>query len=186
MLGTLFFTFTLVLASRLARSRTLPVVIAIGGVVLQLAAIAVGDVGLAILQPQPPDLGEALADPTSPIAVAHEIARRNGTAPGRGYMVRVFPILPALLLTLFDARRRPLTAGIAFGLGLYAVNAVMFLRSPAFAHVHPDPVDALLAVVVTVAAAALSTRAAMAFEVRLSGSVADPRLTAAVPVTRRA
>ena len=185
MLGTLFFTFTLVLASRLARSRTLPVVIGIGGVVLQLTAIGVGDIGLAIIQPQP-DLGEALSDPTSPIAVAHEIARRNGTPPGRGYMVRVFPILPALLLTLFDARRRPFPAGIAFGLGLYAVNTVMFLRSPAFVHVHPDPLDAVLAVVVTVAAAAVATVAALAFEARLTGSAVDPRLTTAVPVTRGA
>jgi hypothetical protein len=185
MLGTLFFAFTLVLASRLARSRTVPVVIAVGGVVLQLTAIAVGDVGLAILQPKP-DLGEALADPTSPIAVAHEIALRNGTAPGRGYMVRVFPILPALLLALFDARRRPFTAGIAFGLGLHAVNAVMFLRSPAFVHVHPDPLDALLALVVTVAAGVVATMAALAFEARLSGPAIDPRLTVAVPVTRSA
>ena len=185
MLGTLFFTFTLVLTSRLTRSRTVPVVIGIGGVVLQLTAIGVGDVGLAILQPQP-DLGEALADPTSPIAVAHAIARRNGTPPGRGYMVRVFPILPALLLTLVDARRRPFTAGIAFGIGLHAVNAVMFLRSPAFTHVHPDPLDAVLALGLTVAAGALSTAAALAFEARLSGSAVDPRLSAAVPVTRRA
>ena len=182
-LGALFFTFTLVLAARLARSRTLPVVIAIGGVVLQLTAIAVGDVGLAILQPQP-DLGEALAEPTSPIAVAHEIARRNGTTPGRGYMVRVFPILPALLLAVVDARRRPQGAGIAFGLGLFVVNAVMFMRSPAFAHVHPDPLDALLAVVVTVLAAALSTVAATAFAARLTGSEADRRLVTVVPVTR--
>jgi hypothetical protein len=178
-LGTLFFTFTLVLVARLAQSRTLPVLIAVGGIVLQLTAIAIGDIGFAILQPTP-DLGEALAEPTSPIAVAHAIAARNGTPPGRGYMVRVFPVLPALLLTLVDPRRRALAAGLAFGLGLYVVNGVMFLRSPAFAHVHPDPIDALVAVVVTAVTALLSTLAATACEARFARG--GTRRTAAAPV----
>ena len=181
-LGTLFFTFTLVLSARLSGSRTLPVIIAVGGIVLQLSAIAVGDIGLAILQPTA-DLGNALSEPTSPIAVAHQIAQRNGTTPGRGYLVRVFPVLPALLLALVDPRRRPLAAGVAFGLGLYAVNWVMFGRSPAFAHVHPDPIDALVALVVTAIVAMVSTMAATAFEARLTGSDAEPRIaTAAVPI----
>jgi len=181
-LGTLFFTFTLVLSARLSGSRTLPVIIAVGGIVLQLSAIAVGDIGLAILQPTA-DLGNALSEPTSPIAVAHQIAQRNGTTPGRGYLVRVFPVLPALLLALVDPRRRPLAAGLAFGLGLYAVNWVMFVRSPAFAHVHPDPIDALVALVVTAIVAMVSTMAATAFEARLTGSDPEPRIaTAAVPI----
>jgi hypothetical protein len=62
----------------------------------------------------------------------------------------------------------------------------MFLRSPAFVHVHPDPLDALLALVVTVAAGVVATMAALAFEARLSGPAIDPRLTVAAPVTRSA
>jgi len=184
MLGALFFTFTLLLTSRLARSRAVPLVVGIGGVVLQLAAIGVGDVGMAILQPTP-DLGDALSDPASPIAVAHEIARRNGATPGRGFTTRLLPVVPALLMVLFDARRRPLLAGIACGLGLYAVNAFMLLRSPAFAHVHPDALDALVALAVTTMAAALSTLAALAFERRVSTAARDTRLPSApLPVTR--
>jgi hypothetical protein len=183
-LGSLFFTFALVLTSRLAASRSLPVLLAAGGVVLQLSAIAVGDVGMAILQPRP-DLGEALAEPTSPIAVAHAIANRNGATPGRGFTVRLFPLVPAVLMALVDARRRPLAAGVAFGLGLYAVNAVMFLRSPAFAHVHPDGVDAAIGMAATVIAAVLSTLAATAFERRVAGASAGRRLSPrVVPATR--
>jgi hypothetical protein len=182
-LGALFFTCSLVLASRLACSRTMPALVAVAAVGLQLAVIAVGDVGFAVLQPEPA-LGEAVADPTSPIGVAHAIARRNGATPGRGFTVRLFPVLPAILLALIDARRRPLAAGLAFGLGLFVVNGVMFLRSPAFAHVHPDPVDAVVAVVITALAATVSTLAALKFETHLAGIAPDPRVAArAVPVT---
>jgi hypothetical protein len=185
-LGALFFTFALVLTARLARSRTVPVVVAVLGVGLQLSVIAVGDLGFAILKPEPA-LGDALAEPTAPIAVAHEIARRNGTTPGRGFTVRLFPLLPALVMALIDARRRPLAAGLGFGLGLFVVNAVMFMRSPAFAHVHPDLLDAAVALVVTALAALASARAATAFEARLAGVVPDPLVApAAVPVTRGA
>jgi hypothetical protein len=186
MLGALFFAFTLVLAARLARSRAMPAAIAAGAVVLHLGAIAVGDAGMAVLQPEPA-LGEALADPTSPIAVAHEIARRSGVTPGRGFTVRMFPLLPALVIALVDARRRPRGAGLAFGLTLFAVNGVMFLRSPAFTHVRPDLLEAAVAAVATILAAAASTGAAMAFERRLAGTAPDERLpTGAVPAPRRA
>src|SRR5438093_1115583 len=130
-LGALFFTFAFVLTSRLAASRTIPVVLAVGGLALQLSAIGVGDLGMAILQPQPA-LGDALSEPTSPIAIAHEIARRHGATPGRGFTVRLFPILPAIVMAIIDARRRPIAAGLGFGLGLFVVNGVMFMRSPAF------------------------------------------------------
>jgi hypothetical protein len=63
----------------------------------------------------------------------------------------------------------------------------MFLRSPAFTHVHPDPVDALVAVVVTTLVALVSTVAATAFESRLAGGVLDASGAAhPVPVTRGA
>jgi hypothetical protein len=186
MLGTLFFSFTLVLVARLAASRAMPVAVAVGGIALQLSAIAVGDAGFAILQPEPA-LGGALADPTSPIAVAHQIALRSGGTPGRGYVVRVFPVLPAVLIALLDARRRPLASGIAFGLGLFVVNAVMFLRSPAFAHVHPDALDAVVTLLVTVLAAAVATRAALAFERRVTTPGPQARLAPDVlPATRGA
>ena len=186
-LSALFFTFTLVLASRLAWSRGMALAVVVLGVVLQLVVIAVGDVGMAVLQPVS-SIAEAIAeDPTSPIAVAHEIARRNGTTPGRSFAVRMFPLLPAALLVLADPRRRPFAAGLAFGAGLYVVNAVMFLRAPAFAHVHPDLVDALIAAVLTALAAWVAVLAATAFESRVMGGRSDdPVVPSGVLLTRGA
>jgi len=182
-LGGLFFTFSLVMAARLSASRLMPLAVAVAGVLLHLSVIVIGDVGMAVLKPEP-GIAEALAaDPASPIAVAHEIARRNGVAPGRGYMVRLFPLLPALALVLIDARRRAVAAGLTFGLVIYVVNAVMLMRSPAFSHVHPDGVDALAAVVLTVLAAVAGTVAALAFERRLIDGGAAARIA---PVPARA
>ena len=175
LLGGLFFTFTLVFAARYSGSRLMPLVIVLGGVAMQLIVIGVGDVGLAVLQPQPAVADAIAGDPGSPIAVAHEIARRNGTTPGRGFTVRLFPVVPALLLSLVDARRRPLAAGLAFGIGLYLVSGAMFLRSPAFAHVHPEAVDALIALLGTAAVTALAAIAARAFEEWVTATVGTRR-----------
>jgi len=155
--------------------------------VLQIAVIAVGDVGMAVLQPASA-VAEAIVDePTSPIAVAHEIARRNGTTPGRSFAVRLFPLLPAALLVLVDPRRRPFAGGLAFAAGIYLVSAVMFLRAPAFAHVHPDVVDAVIAAGLTALAALAGTLAATAFETRvLGGRTDDPVVPSGVVLTRGA
>ena len=187
MLGALFFAFSLVLVTRLARARAMAIVVAAAAVGLQVAVIAIGDIGMAVLDPVPAVAEAIAAEPTSPIAIAHEIARRNGATPGRGIIVRLFPVLPAALLVLLDARRRPLAAGAGFGLALYAVNAVMFLRSPAFAHVHPDATDAVVAAALTLLAAIAGTLAATAFESRVyGGSTDDPVVPSAVALTRGA
>ena len=186
MLGALFFTGSLLLTARLAGSRVMPVIVALAGVALQLTVIAVGDVGMAILQPEP-GLGNALSEPASPIAVAHEIARMSGATPGRGFTVRLFPLLPALAMALIDPRRRPFAAGLAFGLALLVTSGVMFLRSPAFAHVHPDALDTVIAALVTALAALASTAAAMAFEARVGAPAVDQRVAASpLPAPRGA
>lgn len=183
LLGGAFFTFALMLTARLAASRTIPVLVASGAVALQLVAIAVGDVGFAVLQPEPAVADAVAADPTSPIAVAHEIARRNGMMPGRGISLRLFPVLPAAAMVLADPRRRPLCAGLAFGVTLYAVNAAMSLRSPALAHVHPDPLEAAIAGASTVIVALAATAIARATEKWLSGNEARTDVSAvAVPL----
>jgi hypothetical protein len=187
LLAGLFLTFTLVVTARLAGSRALPVVVAVASVALQLIVIVVGDVGFAVLRPQPAVAEAMAADPASPIAIAHEIARRNGATPGRGFTVRLFPVLPAIILALVDPRRRPVAAGLAFGLGIFVVNGVMFMRSAAFTHVHPDAGDTLVALVGTVGAALLATFAALAFEARMTGGEPAARVaTTVVPVTPRA
>jgi hypothetical protein len=171
MLGALFLTFTLLLAARLAAQRAMPVMIAVGAVVLQLVVIAVGDIGFAVLQPEPAVAEAIAADPGSPIAVAHEIARRNGNTPGRTFALRMFPLLPALVMLLVGPRRRPVAAGIGFGLALYAVNGLMYARTPALRHAIPETAEAALAMLVTVIAAAVATSLALGFERRIVAPV---------------
>ena len=184
-LGALFLTFTLLLTARLAGSRAMPAMIAAAAVGLQLVVIVVGDVGFAVLQPEPA-VAEAIAgDPGSPIAVAHEIARRNGNTPGRAVVVRLFPVLPALVMVLVDIRRRVMAAGLAFGVALCAVNGVMFARSPAMRHVLPGGADAVGAIVLTAVAAVIATWLAMRFEDRVVDRV-PLAVAPAVPVTRGA
>lgn len=167
-LGSLSFGFTLVLAARLTGARAMPIVAAVGAVVFQMSVFVVADAGFALLQPVP-GIAEAIAaDPGAPIAVAHEMARRNGTEPGRSLWLRLFPVLPALLLVALDARRRWALASIGFGISLCLVSGAMLARSPALSHALPAWPEAaggfLLAAAAGLAAGALATRTARALD----------------------
>ena len=100
------------------------------GFLTQLSIVAVASAGFALLQPAS-TIQEVLAadDGTSPIAVAHEMARRNGTPVGGSALPRVFPVVGAALLALVDARRRPRAASLAFGAGLLIVMLPRMLGS---------------------------------------------------------
>ena len=59
-------------------------------------------------------------DPTSPIAVAHEMARKNGTRPGAFNPVfLVWTLLASLVMVAVDARRRPVLAAVAYSMTLF-------------------------------------------------------------------
>lgn len=167
-LGGLAFCFTLVLAARTTQHRPMPVVAAAGAVLFQLTVLAVADAGFAILQPVPAIEAAIAADPGAPLAVAHEMARRNGTPPGRSLWLRIFPVLPALLLVVLDARRRWLLASVTFGVSLAAVSGTLLARSPSLSHVLPGPPEIVaglvLAAVASVAGGALAIRAAHALD----------------------
>ncbi|HEV8584581.1 MAG TPA: hypothetical protein VGT02_06385 [Methylomirabilota bacterium] len=154
-LGASLFAFSLVLGTRLTALRWAPIAIVAFGVVVQLSIFAVANLGFTVLKPVPV-IQEVLTaeESTSPIAVAHEMARRNGTTVGGSWVPRLFPLFGALLIVAADARRRPLVAALAFGAGLFAVAFPMMLRSPALAHVRPDAPAAALGLVLTLAAAA--------------------------------
>src|SRR5215510_11850491 len=155
-LGALAFTFALVLVARLASSRSMPLVLTVGALLVQFSILLIGDVGFMLLEPIS-TIDEAIAaDPTSPVAVAHEMARRNGIAPGRSMMLRWIPLLPAALMTLTDPRRRPRLAASAFGLALLATAAMLLARLPALSHALPSAGDTALAVVVALACALAS------------------------------
>jgi hypothetical protein len=167
-LGGLAFCFTLVLAARVTQHRAMPVVAAAGAVLFQLTVLAVSDAGFAIMRPVPAVEAAIAADPGAPLAIAHEMARRNGAPPGRSLWLRLFPLLPALLLVAIDARRRWLLASLAFGVSLAAVSGIVLARSPSLSHVVPGSPDILAGLILAAAAAAaggaLATRIARGLE----------------------
>jgi hypothetical protein len=179
-LGSLAFCFTLVLAAHATQHRVMPVVAAAGAVLFQMTVLAVADAGFAILQPVPAIEAAIAADPGAPIAVAHEMARRNGTPPGRSLWLRIFPVLPALLLVAIDARRRRLLASITFGVTLTAVSGILLARSPSLSHVLPAPPQILAGFLLAAAAAAaggaLATRVTHALDPTAISSRRNARL----------
>src|SRR5207245_11622168 len=91
-LAALVFAFSLVLGARLSGLRWAPVAVVLLGFVTQLSIVAVASAGFALLQPVS-TIREVLAadDGTSPIAVAHEMARRNGAPIGGSAPPRAVP-----------------------------------------------------------------------------------------------
>jgi hypothetical protein len=110
-------------------------------------------------------IGEAIArDPASPIAIAHEIARKNGTAPGAWTpLLLAVSALAALAMTAVDARRRPIAAALLYAAALFVAAGVALARLPAFAAALPSALDvavaALLTALAAVASGALGRRA---------------------------
>ncbi|HEY3066060.1 MAG TPA: hypothetical protein VGL09_09730 [Methylomirabilota bacterium] len=171
-LGALLFTFPLVLAARLTRARAFPLVVAAGVVVLYLVASKVADLGFALVQPVSV-IDEAIAaDPSSPIAIAHAMARfgRDRT-PGRADALRWFTVVAALAVVAVDARRRPALAAAAFGAALVLVSGLSLARAPALAAARPEMVDVVLALVLAPLAAVGSARAATSVGPRLAPTV---------------
>jgi hypothetical protein len=151
-LGSLAFTFALVLVTRLAQRRGIPLALAAGALVVQLSIILVGDLGFALLEPTPAIEEAIAADPMSPVALAHEIARRNGMTPGRSLTMRLIPLVPAALMTLADPLRRGRLAPCVFGLALAAASATALGRWPALSHALPSASDTAFGLALTLAA----------------------------------
>jgi hypothetical protein len=157
-LGAPLLGFALAFVARLAAWRSLPLFAALGAIVVQVSLFVVADVGFALTRPVSVIEEVIREDPTSPIAVAHEMARRRGAAtPGRSLASRMFPVLPAALLVALDASRRPGLAGAAFGGALWGVYTLFARGSPALAHAHPTAGESAVAVVATLALAVAGT-----------------------------
>jgi hypothetical protein len=167
-LGAVVFAFSLVLAVRLTGWRSAPVVLVAGGLLLQASVLVVADLGFALLQPES-RIEEAIReDPTSPIAVAHEMARRAGVRPGRALTLRLLPLGAALVLALADARRRWLGPSVAFGAALAATWGWFASGAPALVHAVPGAPDAALGVALSVAAAAIGGWCAAGLAARMT------------------
>jgi hypothetical protein len=165
-LGALAFAFTFALTAHLTALRSAPLMLALGALALHWVGVAVGDAGFALAQPTPAVEEAIAADPDSPIALAWEMARRNGApAPGRAVLLRWLPVLPAALVVLLDARRR--WTGAALGLALAALSGGMMARLPALAHALPSLSDVVIALVLAALAGLAGGAAGVALADRL-------------------
>jgi hypothetical protein len=109
--------------------------------------------GLRRHQPESFLAEEIAKDPTSPIAVAHEMARKNGTTPGAFNPIFVgLALLAALVMVAVDARGRPVLASVAYSVTIFVTVSVTLARMPAFAQSLPSAPETALAAAVTVLA----------------------------------
>jgi hypothetical protein len=161
-LGALAFSFALVLAARLTAMRSAPLLAALGALAFHWIGLEVSNVGFVLVQPVSAIEEAITADPDSPIALAHEMARRNGTVVGgRSMAHRLLPVLPAALLALIDARRRWATGVVTLALALMAVSGWLFARLPALSHAVPTALDVMAAIPLAVIAALAGGAAAV-------------------------
>jgi hypothetical protein len=165
-LGALAFAFTFAVTTRLTRLRATPIVLTVAALVMHYVGVVVADVGFALTQPTPAIEEAIAADPDAPIALAWEMARRNGaTSPGRSAMLRWLPVLPAVLVTLLDARRR--WTGAVLGLALAVLSGVMLARVPALAHALPSLSDVVIALMLAALAGYVGAAAGLSLADRL-------------------
>jgi hypothetical protein len=162
-LGALFLPLALIAAVRLTGRRSTPIVLLIVGLVVGMIGASIARVGFEIIQPVSVIEDEIAKDPTSPIAVTHAIARKNGFTPGGvpgGLLARIFSLAPALCLVAVDPRRRPLASTLAYAVGLFAFWALTIGRTPAFQPMMPGLGPTVGALVITLAMALIGGIAA--------------------------
>src|SRR6185369_6434767 len=137
--------------------------LAIVGLAVGTIGVNIARIGFEIMQPVSVIEDEIAKDPTSPIAVSHAIARKNGSTPGGvpgGSFARLFSLVPVLLLVAVDPRRRPLPATLPYALGLFALWAFTIGRTPAFEPMMPGVGPTVLALGITIAMALIGGVAA--------------------------
>ena len=154
MLGALFVPLALVGAARVTRARSAPLAVAMISALIGLSGDVVARVGFATLQPQSV-IDEVIAqDPTSPVAIANAVARKNGERPGTVSLVPLLATLAAVLaLVAADPRRRPIVATVVFAIVDFALFGWLLAHSPAFGSGTPDMSVTATALGVTVVAA---------------------------------
>jgi hypothetical protein len=163
-LGALLFTSAFVAIAHLTDRAWAPLAIALGLVAISVSGGMIARAGFALTQPVS-HIDEVIAsDTTSPIAVAHIIARKNGTRVGQGALVfRALPLIPALVLLIVGTRRRWLLAAVLATVSLLGVSGAMLASLPAFRDVLPATADTAVGLLLAVVAAILGGAAGRAF-----------------------
>ncbi|HET7874329.1 MAG TPA: hypothetical protein VFN71_02290 [Methylomirabilota bacterium] len=137
-LSALLLPAALVTTARLSDRRWAPVALLAVGIVIGTAGHQIARVGFEILRPVSVIEEEIAKDPASPIAIAMEMARKDGRVPGRtGGRAYLFALIPIIVLALVDARRRPVGATLAYTLTLFAVAGWLLAHRPSLAPMAP-------------------------------------------------
>ena len=162
--GVLFYTLAVLSAlilplahvptARLSGRRWAPLALLVVLIVVGVIGQQIARKGFEILQPVSVIDEEITKDPTSPIAVATLMARKEGHPPGRiGGLRHLYALWPALALVLVDARRRPVAATAAYALTLFALLAWRLPSRPSLAAMAPGALETVIALLLTLAAA---------------------------------
>jgi hypothetical protein len=153
LLAALLLPLALVPAAWLSGARTAPVLTVAVVIAIALAGAQVARAGFALLAPVSVLAEEVAKDPTSPIALAAEIAEKNRGVPDPWARRLVLPLIPALLMAAVDARRRPVAASVVYGAATLAVYGWFTASRPAFEPMIPAAAETVIALMATVAAA---------------------------------
>ena len=171
LLGALTFPLAYLTAAKLSGLRTAPVLVLVVSLASTLVGAEIARVGFDTLQPVSGIEAEIARDPGSPIAVAHAIARRNGQQPGTGGVTRqILSLIPGIVMVAVDPRRRTGLSSVAYGVTLLAVVTWMLARSPAYASIVPGIGVTLIALMLTVLAAAVAALGARWMSATLAAS----------------
>ena len=165
--GVLFYTLAILSAlilplahvptARLSNRRWAPLALLAVLIGLGLIGQQIAHKGFEIMQPVSVIDQEILKDPTSPIAVATVMARKEGVPAGQtGGRRHLFALWPALAMTLVDPRRRPIAATLAYATALFAMLAWRLPSRPSLAAMAPGAPETLVALLLTLAAALLA------------------------------
>jgi hypothetical protein len=160
-LAALLLPLALVVTPRLTGRRSTPIALLLVVAASGLVGGQIARAGFAWLQPVSVIDAEIAKDPTSPIALAHEIARKNGTVPAEaGRFLMLVGLIPAVVMMALDPRRRAVGASVGWAVALFVIYGAILGGSPAFHPMAPDAAATALALGVTVAAAILGGLAA--------------------------
>ena len=162
MLAAVLLPLALVPASRLSGNRWAPVLVLLVVALVGAAGLGIARVGFEVMQPVSVIEEEIAKDPTSPIAVANIMARKNGMTPGRvgGLPLLYMGLAGVLAMSLVDARRRPVASTVAYGLLLFTVAGWRISGLPALAPMTPGMGRTVVAFLITAAAAVVGGQAA--------------------------
>ena len=153
MLAALVLPVALVTTAHRSGVRWTPAVVMAGAVALGLLGMQIARAGFDLLQPVSVIEAEIAKDPTSPIAVAYLVARKNGTPPGAtASLTQLLGLLPVAAMIVVDPRRRPVAATVAYALVLFALMAVRLAFLPAFRPLVPGTGATLVALGLTLVA----------------------------------